>query len=84
MPMLLSVRDYQKRKSKASFKVEDDGQGFNTEKVLATTAAKRGLGLLAMEERVRMLGGSLQVWGQKNQGTRITFVVPVSEGGKVN
>ena len=65
----------------ASFTVEDDGQGFNMEKVLATTAAKRGLGLLAMEERVRILGGSLTIWSRENQGTRITFTIPVSKGG---
>ena len=65
----------------ASFTVADDGQGFNMEKVLATTAAQRGLGLLAMEERVRILGGSLTIWSQENQGTRITFTIPVSKGG---
>ena len=65
----------------ASFTVEDDGQGFNMEKVLATTATKRGLGLLAMEERVRILGGSLTIWSRENQGTRITFTIPVSKGG---
>jgi len=65
----------------ASFTVEDDGQGFNMEKVLATTAAKRGLGLPAMEERVRILGGSLTIWSQENRGARITFIIPVSQGG---
>ena len=65
----------------ASFTVEDNGQGFNMEKVLATTAARRGLGLPAMEERVRILGGSLTIWSRENQGTRITFTIPVSKGG---
>ncbi len=65
----------------ASFTVEDDGQGFNMEKVLATTAAPKGLGLLAMAERVRILGGSLTIWSQENRGTRITFTLSVSQGG---
>ncbi len=65
----------------ASFTVEDNGQGFNMEKVLATTAARRGLGLPAMEERVRILGGALTIWSRENRGTRITFTVPVSKGG---
>jgi signal transduction histidine kinase len=65
----------------ASFTVEDDGQGFNMEKVLATTAGKRGLGLPAMEERLKILEGSLTIWSQENRGTRITFTIPVSKGG---
>jgi len=51
------------------------------EKVLTTTAAPRGLGLPTMEERVRILGGALTIWSQENQGTRITFTIPVSQGG---
>jgi signal transduction histidine kinase len=65
----------------ASFTVVDNGQGFNMEKVLPATPGKRGLGLLAMEERLRILGGSLTIWSQENQGTRITFTIPVSKGG---
>lgn len=65
----------------ASLIIEDNGQGFNLEKVLATTTARRGLGLPAMEERVRILGGALTIWSQENRGTRITFTVPISQEG---
>ena len=65
----------------ASMTVEDNGKGFNLEKVLVATAARRGLGLPAMEERVRILGGTLTIWSRENRGTRITITVPIAKEG---
>jgi signal transduction histidine kinase len=42
----------------------------------------QGLGLAALDERAKMLGGSLRIWSQKGKGTRITCAVPM--GGKRN
>jgi len=57
--------------------IEDDGAGFETANVLDT---KRSLGLLTMEERVKILGGTFTLWSQKKRGTRISFAVPFPEG----
>jgi signal transduction histidine kinase len=57
--------------------VEDNGNGFDAEYVRAQASTEKGLGLAAMDERVRMLGGSLEIWSEKGTGTRITFTVPV-------
>jgi len=63
-----------KRKSgEISIIIEDNGRGFDSAQVLN---AKRTLGLLAMEERIKILGGSFTLWSQKNRGTRISFTVP--------
>lgn len=61
-----------------SFGVEDNGLGFDLEQVLARDAREKGLGLAAMEERVRILGGSLQIWSREGSGTRISFHIPVT------
>jgi len=61
------------------FEVEDDGQGFDVQDAYGRDHAKYGLGLSAMNERVRMLGGSLDVWSHKGTGTRISFTVPLHE-----
>jgi signal transduction histidine kinase len=60
-----------------SFGVADDGLGFERQKVVPE---KKNLGLLAMEERVKMLGGSFELWSQKDRGTRISFTIPIPEG----
>jgi signal transduction histidine kinase len=60
-----------------AFQVEDDGQGFDSPKVLNEEVTRRGLGLAAMTERMRMLHGSLDIWSREGQGTRISFVLPI-------
>jgi signal transduction histidine kinase len=52
------------------FSVRDDGGGFDTRFV-------RGLGLLGMEERVRRLGGRLQLNSQLGRGTTIIAELPL-------
>ncbi len=59
------------------FQVEDNGRGFDHQKVISVNITDRGLGLTAMDERARMLGGSLTIWSQEDQGTKITLIVPI-------
>jgi PAS domain S-box-containing protein len=59
------------------FAIDDNGRGFDPAEVLASEIVGRGLGLTAMEERVRMLGGTLDIWSQPGQGSKISFVVPI-------
>jgi PAS domain S-box-containing protein len=59
-----------------SFRLEDNGKGFDVQKVLSSDSTKRGMGLAALEERVRMMGGSLEMSSQKGIGTRISFFIP--------
>jgi signal transduction histidine kinase len=59
-----------------SFVVEDNGLGFNVSQVL-TVGGGKGLGLAAMEERVRMLGGTLKIKSREGAGTRISFTLPI-------
>jgi PAS domain S-box-containing protein len=63
-----------------SFALKDDGRGFDYEQVVTRDATERGLGLVSMEERVRMLGGSLDLRSQEGKGTRITFTIPTKRG----
>ncbi len=51
--------------------VQDDGAGFDAHFV-------RGLGLLGMEERVRRLGGHLEIDSKPGQGTLIKAELPIA------
>jgi PAS domain S-box-containing protein len=62
------------------FLVEDNGGGFNVREVFSKDPGEKGLGLSAMRQRARMLGGSLDIWSKEGMGTRITFAVPFGVG----
>jgi len=66
-----------KDQDKVSFMVNDDGRGFEKHRIVTE---KKTLGLLSMEERVKILGGSFELWSQKGQGTRVMFNIPLPEG----
>ncbi len=70
-----------KHGDKVSFSIEDDGIGFYALRAAMVNPDERGLGLAIMEERARMLGGSLEIWSEKGKGTRITFHAPLKKGG---
>ncbi len=70
----------EKDKEGISILVEDDGKGFDPRKILTKVSAERGLGLAAMEERARMLGGSLDLWSQEGKGTQISLHIPRGKG----
>ena len=72
-----------KGEDRVSFVVEDDGRGFDTEYARTRAHSDRGLGLATMDERARMLGGSLDIWSESGKGTRIALIIPLSKGDRV-
>jgi signal transduction histidine kinase len=61
-----------------AFKIDDNGQGFDLEAVQCHGAQDRRLGLATMDERVRIMGGSLKILSAKGTGTSIAFSIPIS------
>jgi signal transduction histidine kinase len=53
--------------------VSDSGTGFNTE----SPKIKKGLGLLSMKERLRLVGGHISIESSPSRGTRIDARVPL-------
>lgn len=56
--------------------IEDDGCGFDSHQ-------QKGIGILGMEERVRYLGGALQISSAAGRGTCVTMLLPHQEAGSV-
>lgn len=68
----------QKESSKVTATVQDDGIGFEPHTALADMRGKRGSGLVAMGERLKLLGGHLEIDARPGEGTRLTAEIPLS------
>jgi PAS domain S-box-containing protein len=67
----------EKHQNYVLLKIEDDGRGFEISSVWHKHVADRGLGLAAMDERSRMLGGELNVQSAAGRGTCISLRIPI-------
>ena len=59
------------------FTVRDDGNGFNVQKTLDQKGTEKGMGLEAMSERVRILGGKINIVSRPGIDTTVTFTTPI-------
>ncbi len=59
-----------------SLVIEDNGKGFDVKETMGRDFTEKGIGLSGMEERAWMLGGSVNIWSQRESGTRLEFRVP--------
>lgn len=57
--------------------ITDNGKGFALPKRLGDLASIGKLGLTGMEERARLLGGTLQVQSKQGEGTTVTAELPL-------
>jgi two-component system sensor histidine kinase UhpB len=61
--------------------IKDNGVGFNYKtKCLANGSYNCGMGLAAMKERARIIGGSITLHSKKGMGTTITLICPAKYG----
>lgn len=58
--------------------VRDFGRGFNVEQALGGGLGDKHLGLLGMEERIRLIGGQLTI-DSSSEGTTLTAEVPLGD-----
>jgi signal transduction histidine kinase len=54
--------------------VRDDGCGFD----LAAARRRGGLGLLSIDERVRLVGGVVELSTAPGRGTKVTVRIPIA------
>jgi signal transduction histidine kinase len=63
--------------SRITLDVNDDGEGFNVVAASETTARQSGWGLMGMEERATLLGGTIEIASKPGSGTRVRAIIPV-------
>lgn len=68
----------ERRDNHVSVIIEDDGCGFDIEALLATPVVERRMGLLGMQERATLVGGTLNIESAPGAGITIFMRVPVT------
>ena len=68
--------------SRLALSVRDDGRGFDLEAARRRGAAGASLGLVGMEERVALAGGTLELRSVPGQGTVLLATFPLQPGEK--
>jgi signal transduction histidine kinase len=58
--------------------VEDDGKGFDMDAVFKSRIERQSLGLLGIQERANLLGGTFDIKSRPGQGTRLIVEIPVA------
>lgn len=58
--------------------ITDDGKGFDTARVRRELPRQAKLGIMGMQERARLLGGSLTVRSEPGRGTTISVDLPLA------
>ncbi len=65
------------RAGTVSLSIADDGQGFDPQAVQRTLDKFDNMGILGMQERLELLGGSLEIKSQPGQGARLVARITV-------
>jgi PAS domain S-box-containing protein len=75
----------ERRATQVSLIIEDDGVGFDLQQIL--DANDKGLGLVGLRERAALVGGTVEIESQPDEGTTVVVRIPtppVPETGKTN
>jgi signal transduction histidine kinase len=59
--------------------VQDDGVGFDMQAVLRSYEKRGSFGLLNIDERARLVGGSAEIESAPGKGTKVTIIVPIEQ-----
>jgi signal transduction histidine kinase len=64
-----------RKNRRVSCSIEDDGVGFDV-RAVQSDGKRRGLGLIAMQERLNGIGGTLSIDSARGRGTRLLMQLP--------
>jgi PAS domain S-box-containing protein len=70
-------------KNMLSIVIDDNGKGFDPNKVKNVKNGDGGMGMTFMRERIKYIDGRLFLHSEPNKGTRVTLNVPIEEVSSV-
>lgn len=62
-----------------SIVIDDNGKGFNPDKVKKVKKGDGGMGMTFMKERIKYVNGRLFLHSEPGKGTRVTLNIPLNE-----
>lgn len=65
-------------------RIEDEGKGFNVASRLSEAVLEKRMGIRSIEERVKLLGGSIVINSRPEAGTRIRIDIPFPKTDEQN
>jgi PAS domain S-box-containing protein len=65
----------------AELTIADDGKGFD---MVGTHEVRKGLGLVSINERVRLAGGTVSITTELNKGTRVRVQIPANRNAQTS
>jgi two-component system, NarL family, sensor histidine kinase UhpB len=65
-----------KRDSRIYASIQDNGKGFDLDRVLHLESPERGFGIVGIQERVSLLGGQMDIQSRPGFGTLIHIEIP--------
>jgi len=71
--------DLAEKEDKIVVVVEDDGQGFDLQTVMAGGSRAHSWGIVGIRERTELLGGTFKINSEKGKGTRFEVEIPLDE-----
>ncbi len=63
-------------------RVQDDGQGFDVDKIMENYSDRGSLGMLNIQERAERVEGSVKLDSRPGRGTAVTLVVPLNANNR--
>jgi signal transduction histidine kinase len=63
--------------SRITLEMDDNGEGFNLAAMGESTAGRPGWGLMGMQERATLLGGTLEIVSEPGSGTHVKASIPL-------
>ncbi len=73
-----------RRDSRIFASIQDNGKGFDLDRVLHPESPERGFGLVGIQERVSLLGGQMDIQSKFGSGTLIRVEIPYENGREVD